>query len=73
MVAIALVHLIEKDSPQIVGDSAREFRHKPPSQWMKHLGGGTAKATVALGALPYAPLMLGGGQFRHVNLHDAVF
>ena len=33
MVAIALVHLIEKDSPQIVGDSAREFRHKPPSQW----------------------------------------
>jgi hypothetical protein len=27
---------------------------------MKHLGGGTEKATVALGALPYAPLMLGG-------------
>jgi hypothetical protein len=26
---------------------------------MKHLGGGTAKATAALGELPYAALMLG--------------
>lgn len=26
---------------------------------MKRLGGGTANATVALGALPYVPLMLG--------------
>jgi hypothetical protein len=59
MVAIALVHLIEKISRQIVRRSAREFRHEPPSQWNETSGGGTAKATFALGALPYAPLMLG--------------
>jgi len=60
IVATALVHLIEKDSRQIVRDRQESSGTSRLRSGMKHLGGGTAKATVALGALLYAPLMLGG-------------
>jgi len=56
MLAIALVHLIKKNSRQIVMRSAREFRHEPPSQWNETSRGGTAKAAVALGAIAICPL-----------------
>ena len=60
MVAIALVHLIEKTLDRFVRDRQESSDTSRLRSGMKHLGGGTAKATVALGALPYATLMLRG-------------
>jgi hypothetical protein len=60
MVAIALVPLIEKTLDRLAGDRQESSGTSRLRSGMKHLGGGTAKATVALGALPYAPLMLAG-------------
>ena len=73
MVAITLVHLIKKNSRQIVRRWAREFRHEPPSQWYETSRGRDCEGDRRSWLIAICPSDAGGDNSDTLNLNDAVF
>jgi hypothetical protein len=72
LVAIALVHLIEKDSRQIVRRSVK-FRHEPPSQWNETSRGRDGECKCRSWRIAICPSDAGEDNSDTSNLNDADF